>query len=217
MIEPAPGHTVLVIYPLIPWIGVMSAGYCFGRVLDLDPDRRRRLLLLLGLALTVGFVVLRLVNGYGDPSPWSAQSTPTLTVLSFLRTTKYPPSLEFLLMTLGPALLALAALTAIDRQPLSARHPLLVFGKVPLFYYLLHWYVLHSVAIVMAWFRYGRIGFMFGVPSSLLPLGTYPDDYGYSLPVVCLVWAGIVIAIYPACLWYARLKARSRSAWLSYL
>jgi len=138
-------------------------------------------------------------------------------VLSFLRTTKYPPSLEFLLMTLGPACLALSMLTAIDRQPLSTRNPLLVFGKVPLFYYLLHWYVLHLVAIMMAWFRYGRIGFMFGVPSSLLPLGTYPDDYGYSLPVVYVVWAAIVIAIYPACLWYARVKARSRSVWLSYL
>lgn len=217
MIEPSPGHTVLVIYPLIPWIGVMSAGFCFGRVLDLDLDRRRRRLFGLGLALTAGFVVLRLVNGYGDPSPWSAQSTSTLTVLSFLRTTKYPPSLEFLLMTLGPACLALGMLTAIDRQPLSTRNPLLVFGKVPLFYYLLHWYVLHLVAIMMAWFRYGRIGFMFGVPSSLLPLGTYPDDYGYSLPVVYVVWAAIVIAIYPACLWYARVKARSRSVWLSYL
>jgi len=217
VMEPSANHTVLVIYPLIPWIGVMSAGYCFGRVFELDPDRRRRLLIVLGLAVTVGFVVVRLVNGYGDPSPWSVQSTTTLTLLSFLRTTKYPPSLEFLLMTLGPSFLALAALSTIDRRPLSPRNPLLVFGKVPLFYYLLHWYVLHLVAIVMAWLRYGRFGFLFGLPPALLGPTDYPADFGYSLLVVYVVWAAIVIAIYPACLWYSRVKARSRSAWLSYL
>ena len=110
------GVTALVIYPLIPWIGVMSAGYCFGRIFDLDPQRRRTLMLQIGLALTVAFITLRWLNGYGDPSRWSAQPTPLMTVLSFLRTSKYPPSLLYLLMTLGPSLMALSALDRMTRQ-----------------------------------------------------------------------------------------------------
>jgi uncharacterized membrane protein len=130
------GTTALVIYPLIPWIGVMSAGYCFGRVFDLEPRRRRTLMLQIGLALTAAFVALRALNAYGDPSPWSAQQTQVMTLLSFLRTSKYPASLLYLLMTLGPSLVVLSAL---DRLHVGNRNPLLVFGRVPLFYYVVHW------------------------------------------------------------------------------
>src|SRR5262245_27174203 len=133
---PLSNHMVMQsFYPLIPWIAVMALGYCFGRIVDLAPDRRRRTLMSLGLALIAGFVLLRLVNWYGDMHPWTTQSSPLMTSLSFLNCTKYPPSLLYLLMTLGPALLILGCL---DGMQLATSNPLIVFGRVPLFYYLLH-------------------------------------------------------------------------------
>ena len=169
----------------------------------------------LGAGLTAAFVIMRWVNIYGDPSQWSAQATSLMTLLSFLRTSKYPPSLLYLLMTLGPSIIALGVL---DRVTVGPRNPLLVFGRVPLFYYVLHWYLLHFVAIALAWARYGRIDFMFGFPPSLsvVPSG-YPADYGYHILWVYVVWAAIVCALYPLCRWFADVKARSRSPVLSYL
>ena len=209
------GTTAIVAYPLIPWIGVMSAGYCFGRVFDLPPAERRGLMLRVGAGLTAAFVVLRWLNMYGDPSAWSAQSTSLMTFLSFLRTSKYPPSLLYLLMTLGPSIIALGVL---DRVTVGQRNPLLVFGRVPLFYYVVHWYLLHLVAIALAWLRYGRIDFMFGLPPALsLEPTSYPADYGYHLLLVYLVWAAIVCVLYPLCRWFAEVKARHRSPLLSYL
>ena len=208
------GLPALSVYPLIPWIGVMSAGYCFGRAFDLDAAKRRALMLQLGLVLTAAFIVLRFVNVYGEPSPWTTQPTALMTLLSFLKVSKYPPSLLFLLMTLGPSIVALSML---DRVSVSVRNPLLVFGRVPLFYYVLHWYVLHLVAIGFAWTRYGRIDFMFRLPPALAPPPpTYPPGYGYDLWVVYLVWATIVAALYPICRWFADVKARKRSPVLSY-
>ena len=208
------GHTAFSVYPLVPWVAVMSAGYCFGRVMDQQPARRRRVLLTLGGALTIGFIVVRAVNSYGDPLPWMQQSHLMMTVLAFLRTTKYPPSLDFLLMTLGPAILALGLL---DRTSVSARNPLLVFGRVPLFYYIVHWYVIHFVVLLLAWARYGQFDFVFNVPPSL-PISTgYPSNYGYDLWVVYLIWAAIVCAMYFVCRWFAGVKANNQSPLLSYL
>jgi len=171
-----------------------------------------------GLGLTAAFLVLRVLNVYGDPSPWSTQSTAALTLMSFLRASKYPPSLVYLLMTLGPSLIALSAL---DRVSVSSRNPFLVFGRVPLFYYIVHWYVLHLVAMGFAWVRYGRIDFMFGLPPALSPPMLpppvpYPQNYGYELWVVYLVWAAVIAALYPLCRWFADVKARTRSPVLSY-
>jgi uncharacterized membrane protein len=209
------GRTIFVVYPLIPWIGVMSAGYCFGRAFELDTTKRRRFLIRFGGALTLAFVLVRLVNGYGDPHPWSPQRRMVMTVLSFLNASKYPPSLDYLLMTLGPAIVALGLL---DRARVAERNPLLVFGRVPFFYYVIHWYVLHLAAIGLAWMRYGRFDFLFEFPPSLLGNNpSYPADYGYGLGVVYVVWLSVIVALYPVCLWFARLKARSRAVWLSYL
>jgi hypothetical protein len=192
----------------------MSAGYCFGRIFDLEPHRRRALMLQIGLALSAAFVALRFLNVYGDPSPWSTQPTALITALSFLRTSKYPPSLLFLLMTLGPSLIALSVL---DRVRVGDRHPLLVYGRVPLFYYVLHWYLLHLVALGFAWTRYGRVDFLFALPPALSPSPSgFPQGYGYDLWVVYLVWAAIVAALYPPCRWFADVKARKRSRVLSY-
>jgi uncharacterized membrane protein len=209
------GHTILVVYPLIPWIGVMAAGYCFGRVWDLTPDARRQLLWRLGGTATMAFLVLRAANAYGDPAPWSTQSTPVLSLLSFLNVTKYPPSLMFLLMTLGPALIVLALL---DRVAVSDRHPLLVFGRVPFFFYLAHWYSLHLLALPLAWLRYGHVEFIFGLPPTVGPFSRgYPADYGYSLLTLYAIWFAVIVGLYPVCLWFSRVKARSRATWLSYL
>lgn len=209
------GQKFLLAYPLIPWIAVLSAGYCFGRVFVLDAAARQRLLIRLGVGLTAAFLAIRVLNVYGDPVRWSVQHTTVFTILSFLRCTKYPPSLDFLLMTLGPAILLLGWL---DRVRLSAANPLVVFGRVPLFYYVLHLYVIHVIAIVMAWMRYGNPAFLLNPPPGMG--GTreaFPPGYGYSLWVVYVVWLSVLILVYPACRWFAGLKERRRDWWLSYL
>ena len=142
-IFPIGKRLVLVAYPLLPWVGVMALGYCFGQVFLWEPPRRKRWLVRTGIAITVAFVVLRWINVYGNPLPWSRQHSAVFTVISFLNCTKYPPSLLFLLMTLGPALLALGLL---EHVRLRDSNPLLVFGRVPLFYYVLHLYLLHAIA-----------------------------------------------------------------------
>ena len=210
----SPGHLVIVAYPLIPWIGVMALGYGIGPLYSLEPERRRAILVRAGLALSVAFVVLRAVNVYGDPSRWSAQPTPLFTALSFLNVTKYPPSLLFLLMTLGPALLFLGLVDG--RTPRFLR-PALIYGKVPMFYYLLHFTIIHLLAVLAALVRFGAVHWMFESPSPDRYPVTQPPGWPASLPVVYLVWIAVVLLSYPACRWYAALKARSTNPWLSYL
>ncbi len=159
--------------------------------------------------------MIRALNVYGDPRPWAPQRDVVTTLLSFLNTTKYPASLAFLLMTLGPALLFLAWA---DRLRLGDRHPLLVFGRVPLFYFLVHIPVIHAIAVALTWFRYGAAPFLFMAPPTLgTPRNLFPPDYGWDLRVVYAVWVAAVLALYPVCLWFMRLKARRRDWWLSYL
>jgi uncharacterized membrane protein len=209
------GPTVRVAYPLLAWVGVMALGYCFGSLLTLAPDRRRSVLIRLGAALTVSFVALRWSNLHGDPNPWAVQDSVILTVISFFNTAKYPPSLLYLLMTLGPALLLLGL---IDRVRLRPGNFLLVFGRVPLFYYLLHIPLIHALALIFAHARYGNATFMLEQPPSLSgPADLFPADYGYDLWVTYVVWIGVVAALYPLCRWYAGLKQRNRSALLTYL
>ena len=204
----------VVAYPLIPWIGVMAAGYCFGRVYGLESERRRRLLRRLGLSVIAAFLVTRGLNVYGDPRPWSVQGQAVFTVLSFLNTTKYPASLSFLLMTLGPAMLFLAWA---DRLRVSERNPLLVFGRVPLFYFIVHIPIIHVLAIALTWLRYGAAPFLFEPPPTLgTPRNVFPPDYGWDLWVAYAVTAAVVAALYPLCVFFARLKAKGRG-WVSYL
>ena len=210
------GVPFVVAYPLLPWIGVMGLGFCAGRVFALDPARRSRILLATGAGLTVAFVLLRVSNLYGDPLPWSAQSTPIFTILSFLRTTKYPPSLLFLLMTLGPALMALGWL---DRRGLRPDHPLVIIGRVPLFYYVVHFWLIHVLASAAAWLRYGEASFAWlfhPLPSMGGPRGLFPPGFGYSLWVVYAVWMLVVLMLYPLCRWCAGVKARRRNWWTQY-
>jgi|SRR5579862_335126 len=209
------GITLAIAYPVVPWIGVMAAGYCLGTVFSWDVRRREGFLLRLGLALTVAFIVLRAINIYGDPERWAYQHSPLLTVLSFLNTTKYPPSLAFLSMTLGPALGALAWLEHFRFRP---SNPLIVFGRVPFFYYVAHLAVAHMIAITFNLIRYGAKPFLLLAPPSMgSPSELFPINYGFPLWTVYVVWLATLLLLYPVCLWFARLKQRKHSWWLSYL
>ncbi|HET8632822.1 MAG TPA: heparan-alpha-glucosaminide N-acetyltransferase domain-containing protein [Gemmatimonadales bacterium] len=207
-------HVVLVSYALIPWVGVTALGYVLGQLYHWDAERRRKWLLGLGLGLTAGFVILRFINVYGDPVPWSPQESPVFTVLSFMNANKYPPSLLFLLMTLGPALLLLRAF---DGGMPSWLRPVLVYGKVPLFYFILHFLLIHLLAVAAAWIRFGDVSGLFQSPSLDRFPFTAPPGWPASLPVIYLIWAGVVVALYPVCRWYAGVKARRRDWWMSYL
>ncbi len=209
-----PGFVVFVAYPLIPWIGVTAVGYALGSVYRWEAQRRRAFLLKCGLALTAAFVVLRWINWYGDPAPWASQASGALTLVSFLNVTKYPPSLLFLLMTLGPALLLLRAL---DSGTPRLLRPALVFGRVPLFYFGLHLTLIHLLAAVLCYVQNGAAHWLFESPN----LGAYPftppPGWGVSLPVTYLIWLLLVVMLYPICAWFARVRQRSTAWWLSYL
>jgi uncharacterized membrane protein len=211
------GIPVVVAYPVLPWIGVMGAGFCLGSLFSRPPAERQRLFLTLGLALVAAFVVLRFVNSYGNPLPWSSQPSALFTLLSFLNTTKYPPSLQFLLMTLGPALILLAYF---DRRQPAAGHPLVVIGRVPFFYFVLHFWLIHILASVMAFFRYGSasLAWLFSpLPSMGGAAESFPPGFGYPLWVSYVVWIAVVLMLYPLCLWFGRVKKRSQAWWLGYL
>jgi uncharacterized membrane protein len=222
------GVRSFVLFPLIPWVAVMAAGYVFGSVYLLDKQRRRKLIAQIGLGLTVAFVILRLTNLYGNPpvglggvsqGPWHIQPSLEKTVILFLDVEKYPPSLQFLLMTLGPSLLLLAWLDKkLDQKGGAQRvspvlSPLLSFGRVPMFFYILHLYLIHSLAILIGvlfhqpvdWLLHG--GFMFGAP----------DNWGYNLPFVYLMWITAVVILYFPCRWYEGVKQRRKDWWLSYI
>lgn len=158
--------------------------------------------------------MLRAVNLYGDPLPWSSQRSPLFTVLSFLNTNKYPPSLLYPLMTLGPALLFLRA---VDGGMPRALRPALVIGKVPMFYYVLHVPLIHVIAVVVCYRRYGSAHWMFESPSiGQFPV-SQPPGWPAGLPVVYLIWVSVVVMLYPLCRWFAGVKARRTDWWLSYL
>jgi uncharacterized membrane protein len=208
-----PEHVVFVAYALVPWVGVTAAGYGLGQIFRWESARRKMFLLRLGAGLTASFIVLRCVNLYGDPLPWSTQKSAVFTMLSFLNTNKYPPSLLYLLMTLGPALLFLGAVDAGTPRWLR---PALFFGKVPMFYYLLHIPLLHLIALIVCYARYGQAHWMFESNTiQQFPISR-PPGWGNSLPIVYLVWAFVVVALYPLCRWFAALKQSRSAAWLSY-
>jgi uncharacterized membrane protein len=213
MVLATPGHVVFAGYPLIPWIGVTAVGYSLGALYRGERDRRR-FLLPAGVALTLAFVALRFLNIYGDPSPWVPQPSPVLTAVSFLNGTKYPPSLLFLLMTLGPAALLLWLL---DGQTPRLLRPALTFGRVPMFYYIGHFILIHLLAVLACYWRYGDAHWMFESPSLAAYPFTAPPGWGFNLPVVYAIWISVVVLMYPLCRWYESVKARRTEWWLSYL
>ncbi len=209
-----PEHFVLVAYPLIPWVGVTAAGYALGPIFEWDAPARRQFLWRAGVLLTVAFVALRWLNVYGDPQPWSARPTAVLTALSFLNTTKYPPSLLFLLMTLGPALLFMRAMDG--RVPRWLRG-VETLGRVPLFYFVLHIVLIHLLALVVCWYRFGEIHWVFESPTPDKYPFTQPPGWPLPLPWLYGFWWLVVLTLWPMCRWFAALKQRRRDWWLSYL
>jgi uncharacterized membrane protein len=209
------GTPVVVLYSLVPWIGVMAAGYAFGAVMRAKPEVRDKLCYQFGIGMIVLFLVMRGVDLYGDPRHWMHPQSPTPppAALRFLNTNKYPASLLFLLMTLGPII---AALPLLERARGAVANALDVFGRVPLFFYLLHIPLIHALALVVSAIREGAVNpWLFANhPMSNPPP---PDGYTWSLPLLYLVWAIAIAILYPLCAWYARYKATHRSAWLSYL
>lgn len=215
----AEGPRLIVLYSIVPWIGVMAAGYAFGSILTMEPERRRRLCLTIGLSATALFLVLRGFNLYGDPVPWTAQTHPSgerppmPALLAFLNTNKYPASLDFLLMTLGPTI-ALIPLLEGARGALARW--LSVFGRVPFFFYVLHIPLIHAFALVVSALRQGAVDpWLF----TNHPMGNPPPPEGYtwSLPLLYGVWAVAVAVLYVTCRWFADLKARRQEWWLRYL
>lgn len=210
----APPYFVLVAYPLIPWVGVTAVGYALGQVILWEENRRRAFLWRAGAGLTLLFVALRLLNVYGDPQPWSVQKSGLFTVLSFLNTTKYPPSLLYLSMTLGPALLVLAGA---NRRVPRWLQPTVVIGKVPLFYFTMHVVLIHALALVACWFRYGSIHWVFESPRPDQYPFAQPPGWPISLPYIYAIWVLVVLMLWPLCRRFAALRDRRRDWWLSYL
>lgn len=204
----SPDPLIIVGYPIIPWFAVMALGFAFGDVFRWEPESRRRFLIRAGLVSIVAFVVLRLLNGYGNPAPWTLQRTLVLTVASFLNALKYPPSLDFLLMTLGPTFISLALLEN-ARGPVA--RAISVYGRVPMFYYILHIFLIHTLAYAFALWQGGDGSFL------SLDVGSFPTWYGTGLPGVYLVWTVVVLILYLPCRWFADLKSRRRDWWLSYI
>lgn len=206
-------HLVLIFYPFLPWTGVMILGYCFGRYYLHDILNRNKRTILLGASLILLFIILRWINGYGDPTPWSGQKSALYSFFSFINTQKYPPSLMFTCMTLGPALVILG-LTGDIKNRLS--NIITVYGRVPLFYYVLHFYILHFIsAVFYLWRGHTAEEGMKGI--SGVPFKFIQPGEGYELPVVYAVWIFVVLILYPVCRWYSTYKQTHRNWWLSYV
>ncbi len=207
----APGHMLFVLYPLIPWPGVMILGYCMGAWFteNVDAAVRKKYLIRTGLVVTIAFFVLRWMNVYGDSSLWSTQKNGITTVLSFFNLTKYPPSLLFLCMTLGPALLLLVWF---EKTAGKWTNFVVVYGRVPMFYYLIHFFSIHFLCMLV-FFATGHT-----MAEAITPFFWFrPDKFGYSLGVVYVIWIALVTALFPLCKWYSNYKASHVKWWLSCL
>jgi len=204
-------RVLLDLYAVVPWTGVMLLGYVFGQMYtsSFDPKRRKRILLITGVSMIGLFILLRAFNIYGDPAPWSPQRTPVISVLSFLNTSKYPPSLLYLCMTIGPALVALSLIENVKNKFASV---LIVYGNVPFFYYILHIYLIRLLDIVV-FFIQG-----YGIKQVVTPPFNFqPPGFGFNLFGVYLMWLLIVTILYLPCRWYSRYKKTHYQWWLSYL
>jgi uncharacterized membrane protein len=206
------GGGFFILYPILPWIGVISLGYGLGGLFDLPAERRATVLLRLGAAMILTFIVLRWLNLYGDPRPWSVQAEPLRTAFSFFNLTKYPPSLDFVLATLGPIFLLLPAL---ERLKGRAAEMLLTYGRVPLFFFILHIWLAHALVTVVGM----AMGFPFqtfvGIIADNTPM--VQAHWGFGLWAAYLLWIAVLMIMYPLCRWWGQVKASRKAWWLSYL
>jgi len=208
-------HVINFVYPVLPWIGLMALGYVFGSFYQKEvlADQRRSKTLIIGLGATVLFILLRGFNLYGEPHHWFPQKSVALSLMSFLNTTKYPPSLHFLLMTMGPALIFLSRIESVANRLTKL---VIVFGRVPFFFYVLHLYVIHALAMLLLvykdrdWHEY--------ILSARRIMSGRLSDFGLSLGAVYLIWILIVLLLFPICMWYQTYRQNNPSKWwLSYL
>ena len=203
-------------YPILPWIGLMALGYCLGNlfVKGFDAAKRKRILICLGSASVLLFIIIRVINIYGDLFPWTQESSFMFSFLSFINVTKYPPSLDFLLITVGPTLLFLAVS---ERSSNRVTKIISIYGRVPLFYYVIHIYVIHLLAMLAAVLTGYRWIDMTSFPRNIHS-ATNLKGYGFSLGIVYLIWIFVVVSLYPLCKWYDRYKTKHKENWwLSYL
>lgn len=203
-----------IIYPFLPWTGLMLLGYCFGKLFtSYTGAKQKTVLTSLGAAIILLFILLRAINLYGDPAPWASQKNTLFTFLSFLNTTKYPPSLLYMCMTIGPAVLFIAWMGNLKN---GLSKIVTLYGRVPFFYYVLHFYLIHAVALIFSLFR----GHSFaegaaGIPNFPFKF-IYPGE-GLSLALTYVVWISVVAALYPACRWFSQYKKTHQQWWLRYL
>lgn len=211
----AGGKTVKVAYAILPWMSVMFLGYVCGTIFTANRSstKRRKTLIVMGAGLIGFFIHLRLLNSYGDPSPWQSEKNFLFTLFSFVNTSKYPPSLLYLCMTIGPALLVLGLL---EGRNWFFQKLLLVYGKVPFFYYVLHFYLIHILCVIVFYTNGGEHKEAFDSSAPLLMYGR-PVQFGFDLWVVYLVWILVVALLYYPCQWFGRYKKNHRQWWLSYL
>ncbi|GAB3997349.1 DUF1624 domain-containing protein [Spirosoma daeguense] len=207
----SPKFALLVAYPLVPWLGIMLVGYAFGQLVDRPIAQRKSLVLRIGLGSLALFILLRFINIYGDPVPWSAQKDSVFTFFSFINVTKYPPSLQYDLLLLG---LMFLILYIVDGTNTVLTRWLTVYGKVPMFYYVLHWYLVHLSMIGMGLLQGYSLA---DTPSGPLNFGR-PVGAGLSLVGVYVVWLSIVLMLYPLCKWYGNYKStHPEIKWLRYV
>lgn len=214
-------HTLVIVYPFLPWLGVMMLGYCLGKLYEQNTSDnfRRRYLLMNGIGAILFFIIIRWFNVYGDPNPWSFQQDSLHSVLSFFNVNKYPPSLLFLCITIGPGLIFLSIMDRINTFNTPTNKLIKVFnvyGSVPFFYYILHFYLIHLIAGVLYFTR----GHAWSEPDILPngpPFAFMVSGEGYSLPIVYLVWILVVISLFPLCKWFSDYRKRNSYWWLGYI
>lgn len=204
-------RALIVGYPVVPWLGIMLLGFGFGKIFGIGAATRRRILLQAGTLAIILFVLLRYSNLYGDPNPWQAGYSPTFTFLSFLNLDKYPPSLLYTCVTLSVMFFMLYLAERLSEHPVASF--LITYGRVPMFFYLCHWYIIHTAMFIMLLLQ-GVREFQFGI----MQFGRPEEGVGIRLPYVYLAWALLIAVMYPLCRAYGRYKAAHREKkWLAYL
>jgi uncharacterized membrane protein len=212
----APSHVIAIMYPFVPWLGLMLLGYCTGIFFtqQYSPEQRRKKLLLIGTGSIVFFVIVRFINIYGDPFPWSTQKNNMLTFLSFIKVHKYPPSLMYMCMTIGPALLFLALIEKVQNRFTNIMR---TYGRTAFFYYIIHWYLVHTICAICFFTRGHSLNDAITAMQNLPFMFVIPGE-GYSLGVVYLIWLLVIALLYPLCKWYDTYKTSHKEKWwLSYL
>jgi uncharacterized membrane protein len=200
---------ILFAYPLLPWIGVMALGFSSARLFTLEPEQRNTYLLTLGISLCIAFVILRGLNSYGDPLGWTTDANSWLqTSMNFMHVSKYPPSLLFLCITLGPCFIFLALA---EGRTGKLAQVLTTFGRTPFLFYVAHLYLIHLSAMLTG------IALGFDPMKMKGDFIFYPDGWGFSLPIVYLLWLAALLILYPVCRWFAKIKKTRKDWWLSYL